>query len=205
MIVCFIGLFVNKCKLEYGSVIASAIQNFRKIERIYNWTSKWHASTPVFHNSLLKSGGEQFISPQWSKAGIHSLEDIMNDDGLRSFHDLSETFKLSSNSFFLYLQLCSDLRAAGILTDRKPLNHPVMELFKKISGLPKGHVSVIYNSLLENMQTPLAITNVWNMDCPESSIDWHRVWRFHFLHVQWLKVSVCSLQERGVTCSGRNV
>ncbi|WP_242641729.1 hypothetical protein, partial [Candidatus Ichthyocystis sparus] len=189
----FTCLSVNKCKLEYGSVIASAIQNFRKIEKIYNWTSKWHASTPVFHNSLLKSGGVHFISPQWSKAGIHSLGDIMNDDGLRSFQDLSETFKLSSNSFFLYLQLRSALRAAGILIDRKPLNHPIMELFKKISGLPKGHVSVIYNSLLEHMQTPLTITNVWNKDCPESLIDWHRVWRNYAYSSQSLNNKLTNL------------
>ena len=112
-------------------------------------------------------------SPQWSKAGIHSLGDIMNDDGLRSFQDLTETLKLSSNSYFLYLQLHSALRAAGILTDGKPLNHPIMELFKKISDLPKGHVSAIYNNLLEHMQTHLVITNVCNRDCRESSIDWH--------------------------------
>ena len=61
----------------------------------------------------------------------------MNDDGLRSFQDLTETLKLSSNSYFLYVQLHSALRAAGILTDGKPLNHPIMELFKKISDLPK--------------------------------------------------------------------
>lgn len=156
----FTGLSINKCKLEYGSVIANAIQNFRKIERIYNWTSKWHASTPLFHNSLLKTGGDHFISPQWVEAGIHSLGDIMNDDGLRSFQDLRETFKLSSNSFFLYLQLRSALRAAGTMTDRKPINHPIIQMFKKISVLPKGHVSVIYNTLLENIQTPLAITKV---------------------------------------------
>jgi len=101
----------------------------------------------------------------------------MNDVGLKSFQDFSETFKLSSNSFFLYLQLRSALRAAGILIDRKPTNHPIMELFKKISGLTKGHVSAIYNSLLEHMQTPLVITNVWNKDCSESSIVWPRVWR----------------------------
>jgi len=50
----FTGLAVNKCKLQYGSVIANAIQNLRKIERIYNWTSKWHASTPIFYNSFLQ-------------------------------------------------------------------------------------------------------------------------------------------------------
>ena len=117
----------------------------------------------------------------------------MNDDGFRSFQDLSGTFKLSLNSFFLYLQLHSALRAAGILTDRKPLNHPIMELFRKLSRLPKRYVSVIYNSLLEHMQTPLVITNVWNKDCPESSIDWHRVWRNYAYSTQNLNNKLTNL------------
>lgn len=110
------------------------MQNFRKIERIYNWTSKWHASTPIFYNSCLKSAGEYFISPLWYKAGIHSLGDIINDGGLRTFQDLCETFKLSSNSFFLYLQLRFALRAAGILIDRRPTSHPIIKLLKKNIG-----------------------------------------------------------------------
>ncbi len=46
----FTGLSVNKCKLEYSSVIANAIQNFRKIERIYNWTSN---GMQVLHYSII--------------------------------------------------------------------------------------------------------------------------------------------------------
>ena len=173
----FTSLSLSKCKLEYGSLIAHAIQNLRKVEKIYNWTSKWHANTPIFYNNLLKSGGKYFISSHWYNSGIHSLGDIMNEVGLRCFQDLKETYKLSANSFFLYLQLRSALRAAGILIDRQPMNHPMMEVFKKVSGLDKGHVSAIYNSLLEHIQNPLAITKVWNKDCPESSVDWTRVWR----------------------------
>lgn len=41
------GLSVRKCRLTYGLIIVYAIHNVQEIEKIYNWKSKWHATTPV--------------------------------------------------------------------------------------------------------------------------------------------------------------
>ena len=46
-----------------------------------------------------------------------------------------------------------------------------MVLVKKLLGIAKGRVSVIYNTLLEHTQTPSMIVKLCKKDCSESSTD----------------------------------
>lgn len=80
----------------------------------------------------------------------------MGSAGLRIFQDLKESYKVSTNTFFLYLQLRSAIQAADIPNDQKSSAHPVMSLIKKLLLLPKGHVSLMFNTLL---RTPFLCQN----------------------------------------------
>lgn len=155
--VLFTQLPISKCKSKYGEIISYAIENMRKIEKLYRWKAKWHASSALFYNSYLRSGGSHFILKQWFELVIHCLGNIMASSGLRSFQDLKESYSLPSNTFFLCLQLCSAIRAVGISIDQQPSVHPVVSLIKKLLPLPKAHVSLIYNTLLEQVKTPLIL------------------------------------------------
>ncbi len=100
----------------------------------------------------------------------------MSDDGIRSFQDLKETYSISPKTYYLYLQIRSALNS-NLDKDHRLIPHPVIYLIRRVQALNKGHVSVMYSSLLEQTQPPLTVTTVWNTDCPEPSINWDNVWR----------------------------
>lgn len=52
--------------------------------------------------------------PSWSDRNVHVFADLLDNNGLKKFSDLKETFSLPGISYFLYLRLCSALCAHGV-------------------------------------------------------------------------------------------
>lgn len=120
----FTDISLKQCRLRFGPIIAHAVSIWRKYEKLYNWNTKWHAQTPLFHNPSLHKGGLCFVAHQWANSGIHALSDVMEVNGLRTFSDLKETYNLPGTSLFLYLQLRSAMQAYGVSWSQPPI-HPV--------------------------------------------------------------------------------
>lgn len=172
----FTYISLKQCRLRYGPIIAHAVSIWRKYEKLHNWDTKWHDQTPLFYNPSLRKGDSYFVAHQWTNCGLHTLGDIMDDNGLRTFSDLKDIYNLSGSSFFLYLQLRSAMRAYGVPWS-KPPSHPLLSFIKKISAFPKGHVSLIYKDLFQRTSTPLPVTQAWNSEFDtKQSINWVEVW-----------------------------
>lgn len=59
-----------------------------------------------FQDNLLKNGGKPIYFRLWQSKGIHTLLDVINGKGLRSFQDLKKSFE------FTWVSL---LNATGII------------------------------------------------------------------------------------------
>ena len=133
--------------------------------------------SPIFHNYKLLTGNKPFTFPQWQQKGIHILDDIINNSGLRTFQDLQLSYNLPGSSFFLYLRLRSAMKAYGV-TWRNTLHlHPLHNLFGK-NVRTRGLVFLIYITLLCVAYKPLSIQVIWEKELKlcHDQIDWQTVW-----------------------------
>jgi hypothetical protein len=99
----------------------------------------------------------------------------MDSNGLRTFQDLKEAFILPGNYVLLYLHLRSALLAFPL--ENQLSNHPMMEFINRLSGLPKGLISIIYQQLLESSYSKLAIKKVWPTDLNVTESSFNRIWK----------------------------
>lgn len=82
------------CRTQFGPIITHSIQTWQQIEKLGNWEVQWHNQTTIFRNNSLPLGGKPTFLKQWSEQEIKLL-DIMNDEGLLTFHDLKNMSNLS--------------------------------------------------------------------------------------------------------------
>lgn len=109
---------LKQAKMCFGPIIATVLTTWKLVTKYTNITTKWHYHTPIFHNYNLLLGGRTLAYPIWSKNGIYILGQLFNTNGLCTFQEIQRQYNLQGFSFFLYLQLCSALKAYGILNFR---------------------------------------------------------------------------------------
>uniref|UniRef100_A0A9J7ZM10 Reverse transcriptase n=1 Tax=Cyprinus carpio carpio TaxID=630221 RepID=A0A9J7ZM10_CYPCA len=145
-------------KKTYGPIIEYLLDAWKKVEKIMGGPFLYTKTTPLWHNNRLCTGNKPFVFKTWSDAGVHTLNDIYCDNGLKSFQDLSAEFSLPGFSFFLYLRLRSALKAYGVPWATNVLSHPLWE-WLNIDTPSSGLVSKIYNSILLLQYT--SIPKIW--------------------------------------------
>ncbi len=74
---------------KLGPTLSFLLSTWQSVEKATHTQLKWHTHTPIFHNFSLLTRGVPYSSPQWSDKGIHTLSDICNEKGLRTFNYLS--------------------------------------------------------------------------------------------------------------------
>lgn len=173
----YTNISIKQCRLRFGPLITHVIQTWRDTQKSCATQSRWHSHTPLFNNNQLLIGRQPIRFPQWENKGIHTLGDIYDNSGLRSFQDLSNWYDLPGTSFFFFLQIRAALKAHGVPWD-KPLEfHPFHQFFydKETS---RGFVSNFYRHLLESSYKDLPLDTVWRRDVPglDTEFDWDLVW-----------------------------
>ena len=122
-------------KSHMGSIISNTLSIWYCIEKHLSITCKFHSSSPIWHKNALLSGSMPFTFHQWSKQGIKVLGDIFDDQGLRSFQDLTNSYSIPGSSWFFYLQLRTALKTYGVPWDVSLGFHPIIALCSSKSKL----------------------------------------------------------------------
>uniref|UniRef100_A0A3B1ICK8 Reverse transcriptase domain-containing protein n=1 Tax=Astyanax mexicanus TaxID=7994 RepID=A0A3B1ICK8_ASTMX len=150
------------CRLYFGPVISHLILTWRTTVRQSNLHVKWHKHSPLFRNHNLLIGNAPFVCPQWESRGVSTLGDICDENGLRSFQDISEQFNLPRSTFFRYLQLKSALwpHRTSLNCVLKP--HPMLEVIYPSSQ--SCSASNIYTFLIRASYKQLALAAIWAKD-----------------------------------------
>ncbi len=87
---------------KLGPILFFLLSTCQSVENATHTQLIWCTHIPIFHNFSPLTREVPFSSPQWSDKGIHTLSDICNEKGLRTFNDLQISFNLPGFSFFLY-------------------------------------------------------------------------------------------------------
>ncbi len=185
---------------KLGPISSFLLSTCQSVENATHTQLIWRTHTPIFHNVSPLTGGVPFSSPQWSDKGIHTLSDICNEKGLRTFNDLQISSNLPGFSFFLYLELRSSMGAYGVPWGQRLYLHD-LHILLNVGVNTGGLVSRLYTLLLKSSCGPLAIHQVWERDIDHlgDEVDWTTVWdnldctsknpnhkliHFNFLHRQ---------------------
>ena len=100
----------DTCKSTFGPIITHLISTWKLTESHANINMRYHTHLPLFNNPAICIGGRPISFPQWNHKGIHILSDIVSQNILQSFQELSSLYNLPGTSFFFYLQLRCALR-----------------------------------------------------------------------------------------------
>ncbi len=89
---------------------------------------------------------------------------------------LRTKFCLPASAYFVFLQLCSALKAYGVPWSSPISSHPMQDWIAPSAGRPS--VSLIYNKIIDCITKPLSIKTIWNRELSDLnlSVDWERVW-----------------------------
>ena len=171
--VIFTNISIKQCQLRFGPLISHVIQIWRYSQKSCGILCPWHLESPIFNNNQILTGQRPVTFSQWEKKGIHTLGDVYNDTGLRSFQDLKDYYDLPGSSFFFYLELRAALRAYGVPWGR-PLEHHPFYKFITSRGTSRGFVSTFYTFLLKSSYKDLLLDKRWRGDVPElkRDFDW---------------------------------
>ncbi|XDV17743.1 hypothetical protein PO909_023562, partial [Leuciscus waleckii] len=137
----FTGL--SKKDLRFGNTIVyNSLKIWHEVCKFMGSSSKFTSESTIWHNHNLQSDNRPFVFKPWSDQGVHTLGDIFNNQGLRSFQDLKECYNLPGHSYFLYLRLRSAMRAYGVPWNCNLDSHPLMDCFTELFTDTRS--SVIY-------------------------------------------------------------
>lgn len=170
----FSGLSINHCTLRYGPVLTYMLQIIRQVERLVGFTSKWHKTSPVWHNNKLLSGNKPFIHDVWAEKGIWVIGDLNGEDSLLSFNDLVSLYGIPRHSLFFYFRLRSAFKAHKVVWGSEMKEHPIVGWIKVA---PKSVVSFLYARFLSYL-SPKPSTLAWDraMALRRREIDWNTSW-----------------------------
>lgn len=167
----------SQCKVRFGPVVSQLVAVWKTAEKLCKIDLKWNLFSPVFNNSGLLMGGRPIRFPGWSSRGIHTLGDLFDESGLRSFQNLCDIFNLPGTSFFFYLQLRSSMKTYGVPWQTSLTMHPLHKLICNVSR-SRGLVSSLYAFLLESNYGPMSVDALWRSDVPNlvPEFSWDTVW-----------------------------
>lgn len=158
-----------------------------------------HSNTPFHTNPALPPVLRDGLTKRWHSMGIKTFGDLYDDNILKSFEQLKDSFNIPAMHFFKYLQvrhfICS--QQGGHPT---PLESPVTDNILKGIQCPKGMVSVIYSRILDLLTNKtLKSRSKWeqDLDFTFKDCDWealcssaqrfsynsrHRLLQFNLIH-----------------------
>ncbi|KAJ8286853.1 hypothetical protein GJAV_G00044100 [Gymnothorax javanicus] len=170
----FCGLSSKHCALRYGPILSYMLNIFKKIEKFVGFTSKWHKSSPLWHNKYLLSEKKPFIQNLWAEKGIWAFGDINGNDSLPSFNELMALYNIPKHSLFFYFRLRSALRTHNVTWGSGLKEHPVVKWFHEA---PKSTVSFLYKKLLSHL-SPKPSTGEWDrsMGLRGQTVNWEASW-----------------------------
>uniref|UniRef100_A0A3Q3AUI9 Reverse transcriptase domain-containing protein n=1 Tax=Kryptolebias marmoratus TaxID=37003 RepID=A0A3Q3AUI9_KRYMA len=167
----------NEAKSQLGPIISSLLRTCHSVLNLTNTNLKWHKHSPIFNNFSILIGNKPFSFPRWRDKGVNVLQDLMNNDGLRSFSDLQSAYSLPGSTFFFYLQLRSAMKAYGVPWGGPLPIHPLQELLAS-QGQTRGIVSKLYK-FISDPRARLPVENIWERDLSfmgDIEICWDTVW-----------------------------
>ena len=144
----FCGLSIKHCALRYGPILTYTLNIFKKIERFVGFASKWHKSSPLWHNKYLLSGKKPFVQNIWADKGIWTFGDINGNNSLLSFNELMTLYNIPKHSLFFYFRLRSALKTQNVTWGSGLKEHTVV---KWLLVAPKNTVSFLYTKLLSHL------------------------------------------------------
>ncbi len=110
----FTGTGLKGDNYKVGPVVANSIKIWKTVERRIGGPFKFCNNTPLWHNFNVVCGNHSFVQPSWSYFGVNTCVDIYDNQGLCSFQTSITKFCLPASTYFVFLQLCSPLKAYGV-------------------------------------------------------------------------------------------
>lgn len=172
----YANISIKQCQLQFGSLITQVMHSSRIMQKLCSINCTWHLNSQIFNNKQLVIGNRPNKFTQWEEQGIHVLSDIYNNDGLRSFQDLKDSYNLPGTSFFFYLQLRASLKAHGVPWKQPLEQHPLHTIFE-LRGSSRGIASTLYLKLLKSSYRKLSVDSQWRKDVQylHPDFDWQSV------------------------------
>ncbi len=99
---------------------------------------------------------------------VNTCGDIYDNQGLCSFQTLRAKFCLPASAYFVFLQLCSALKAYGVPWSSSISSHPMRDWIAPSAGRPS--VSLIYNKIIDCITKPLSIKTSWNRELSDLNL-----------------------------------
>ena len=103
----FLNSFLTERDLKYyipkENFVYNVIKHWNKIVLLKNSSDDiniWEQA--IWHNSYIKKNNHPIESSKWAKKGILQIKHIVNENGLISFHELREMYKLDAEDYFVY-------------------------------------------------------------------------------------------------------
>lgn len=118
----------KNCLVKFGAIVSNLISVWHSIGKVLT-VCKYHLNVPLFNNHSITLDGKPISLHNWSGKGIHVLADIIQDNRLRAFQDLKDSYNLPCTTFFFYLQLRSALNAYGVPWGTNPHTLPIHRLY----------------------------------------------------------------------------
>ncbi len=100
--------------------------------------------------------------------GVNTCGDVYDNQGLFSFQTLRTKFCLPASAYFVFLQLCSALKAYGVPWASPISSHPMRDWIAPSAGRPS--VSLIYNKIIDCITKPLSIKTIWNRELSDLNL-----------------------------------
>ncbi len=160
--------FQLKDNYKFGPVVANSIKIWKTVERRIGGPFEFCNSTPLWHNFNFVCGNRPFVQPSWSSLGVNTCGDIYDNQGICSFQTLRTKFCLPASAYFVFLQLCSALKAYGVPWASSISSHPMRDWIAPSAGRPS--VSLIYNKIIDCITKPLSIKAIWNRELSDLNL-----------------------------------
>ena len=108
-------------------VTINTLKAWRLVRRLEGRSNITSIYTPIINNPAFPPGSSDPGFRQWSNKNIKSLSDLLSDDKLMSFEQLTNKYKLSKQDFFRFLQIRHYITSSTTLID-----HPVISAVERI-------------------------------------------------------------------------
>uniref|UniRef100_A0A8C5HQA3 Reverse transcriptase domain-containing protein n=1 Tax=Gouania willdenowi TaxID=441366 RepID=A0A8C5HQA3_GOUWI len=127
-------------------LIASTLIAWWKALDITNGQLKTSILSPIWHNPDFKNKKTPLYLKTWEESGITHLQDLFENDKIRSYNNLTQAFDINKSNFLQYLQVTETIKKTTPL-DLTTLQPPELAIYMKKISTKSKKLSKIYRAL----------------------------------------------------------
>uniref|UniRef100_A0A8C5GQH1 Reverse transcriptase zinc-binding domain-containing protein n=1 Tax=Gouania willdenowi TaxID=441366 RepID=A0A8C5GQH1_GOUWI len=127
-------------------LIASTLTAWWKALDITNGQLKTSILSPIWHNPDFKNKKTPLYLKTWEESGITHLQDLFENDKIRSYNNLTQAFDINKSNFLQYLQVTETIKKTTPL-DLTTLQPPELAIYMKKISTKSKKLSKIYRAL----------------------------------------------------------